>query len=73
MLDKKFMKGRDTNMENEEKETAIWEGKQLCEKDEIIKSMIDILAKNNLSIIEAKNILYATSKKICQQKVKASL
>ncbi len=39
----------------------------------IIDLIIDILANNNLSIADAKNILYVTSKKLSQQKVKSSL
>jgi len=39
----------------------------------IIDVIIDILANNNLSIADAKNILYVTSKKLSQQKVKSSL
>ncbi|EOS26547.1 hypothetical protein C806_01283 [Lachnospiraceae bacterium 3-1] len=59
-------------MDNEKKETAIQNGQQLKEKGEIVNSIIDILAKNNLSIAEAKNVLYVASKKICQQIVKSS-
>ena len=39
----------------------------------IIDLIIDILANNNLSIADAKNILYVTTKKLSQQKVKSSL
>lgn len=60
-------------MENMKKETAIQDEQQLNGNEEIVSSIIDILANNNLSIAEAKNILYAASKKICQQLVKASL
>lgn len=60
-------------MDNLKKETAIQNEQQLNGNEEIVSSIIDILANNNLSITEAKNILYATSKKICQQLVKASL
>lgn len=60
-------------MENMKKETAIQNEQQLNGNEEIVSSIIDILANNNLSIAEAKNILYAASKKICQQLVKASL
>lgn len=58
-------------MDNEKKETAIQNGQQ-NEKEVVVNSIIDILAKNNLSIAEAKNILYITSKKICQQIVISS-
>ena len=60
-------------MDNLKKETAIQDEQQLNGNEEIVSSIIDILANNNLSIAEAKNILYAASKKICQQLVKASL
>lgn len=56
-------------MGNGKKETAIHIEQQL--KEEIVNSVIDILAKNNLSITEAKNVLYVASKKICQQIVKS--
>lgn len=59
-------------MDNEKKETAIQNGQQLNEKESVVNSIIDILAKNNLSITEAKNILYAASKKMCRQIVKSS-
>lgn len=58
-------------MDNEKKETAIQNGQQ-NEKEVVVNSIIDILAKNNLSIAEAKNVLYITSKKICQQIVISS-
>lgn len=58
-------------MGNGKKETAIPNGQQLKEKEGIVNSIIDILAKNNLSITEAKNVLYVASKKICQQIVKS--
>lgn len=58
MLDKKFMKGRDTNMENEEKETAIREGQQLKSKQEIINDIIKILLCNEgMSVYYGKEIL----------------
>lgn len=58
-------------MDNEKKETAIRNEQQLNEREEIVNSIINILAKNNLSITEAKNVLYVVSKKICQQIVKS--
>ena len=58
-------------MDNEKKETAIQNEQQLNEREEIVNSIINILAKNNLSITEAKNVLYVVSKKICQQIVKS--
>lgn len=62
---------RDIYMDNEKKETAIRNEQQLNEREEIVNSIINILAKNNLSITEAKNVLYVVSKKICQQIVKS--
>lgn len=59
-------------MENEKKETAIQNEQQLNKNEVVVNSIIDILAKNNLSIAEAKNVLYITSKKICQQIVISS-
>lgn len=49
---------RDIYMDNEKKETAIRNEQQLNEREEIVNSIINILAKNNLSITEAKNVLY---------------
>lgn len=68
-LDKKFTEGRNINMENKEKETAIQNGQQLKSKQEIIDNIIKILASNNLTITDSKDILHETSKVICKQKV----
>ena len=40
------------------------------EKQIIINEIVQILEKNNLSISEANDILYATTKKLYQQPVK---
>lgn len=58
-------------MNRSQKETAIQDEQQLKEKQEIINDIINILAENNLTIAEAKEILYTTSKKICNQTVKS--
>lgn len=52
-------------------ETAIQAEQRLDLKQEIINDIINILAKNQLSIAEAKDVLYATSKEICKQTVKS--
>lgn len=58
------------NIQNN-KETAIHNEQQLKTKQEIINDIIDILSINNLSIADAKEILYATSKEIYRQTVKS--
>lgn len=42
------------------------------EKQTIITEIIQILEKHNLTISEANDILYATTKKMYQQPVKSS-
>lgn len=54
------------------KETAIQNEQQLKTKQEIIDDIINVLADNNLTITDAKEILYETSKVICKQTVKSS-
>ncbi len=54
-----------------QKETAIQNEQQLKTKQEIIKDIINLLATNNLSIADAKEILYATSKELNRQTVKS--
>lgn len=58
-------------MNNQNKETAILSGQQPKSRQEIIDDIIKILADNNLSIIDAKDILNQTSKVICRQVVKS--
>lgn len=41
-------------------------------KKEIINDIIKILADNNLTITDSKDILYETTKTICKQIVKVS-
>lgn len=41
------------------------------EKQIIINEIVQVLEKHNLSISEANDILYATTKKLCQQPVKS--
>lgn len=55
-----------------QKETAIRNEQQPKTKQEIIKDIIKILADNNLTIVDSKDILYETSKAICRQIVKVS-
>lgn len=52
------------------KETAIHNEQQPKSKQEIIDDIIKILVDNNLTIANAKEILYSTSKKLYQQPVK---
>lgn len=59
-------------MNDQNKETAIQNEQQSKTKQEIINDVIDILAANKLTITDAKDILYATSKELSRQKVKAS-
>ena len=47
------------------------DNKQQTKKQEIIKTIISILAYNNLTIQEARDILTITSKKLSQQSVKS--
>ncbi len=54
-----------------QKETAIQNERQLKTKQEIVNDIIKILATNNLSIADAKEILYATSKELNRQTVKS--
>ena len=46
------------------------DNKQQTKKQEIIKTIISILAYNNLTIQESIDILNTTSKKLSQQSVK---
>jgi predicted nucleic-acid-binding protein len=59
-------------MNDQNKETAIQNEQQSKTKQEIINDVIDILAANKLTITDAKDILYATSKELSKQEVKAS-
>lgn len=56
-------------MNTHNEETTVQDEQQFKFKKEIINDIIKILANNNLTIADAKDILYATSKKICKQKV----
>lgn len=58
-------------MNNQNKRTAILSGQQPKSRQEIIDDIIKVLADNNLSIIDAKDILNQTSKVICRQVVKS--
>lgn len=60
------------NMNTTQKETAIHSEQQQKTKQEIVNDIINILAGNNLTITDAKDILYTTSKAICRQKVRIS-
>lgn len=55
-----------------QKETAIRNEEQPKTKEAIINDIIKILADNNLSIMDSRDILHATSKTICKQTVKIS-
>lgn len=59
-------------MDIQNKETAIRNEQQSKSKQEIIDDIIKILANNNLTITDSKDILYETSKIICRQIVKVS-
>lgn len=59
-------------MDNQNEKTAISNEQQLSQKQKIVNEVIKILADNKLTIAEAKDILYATSKELCEQTVKAS-
>ena len=58
-----------TNIELQ-KETDIQNEHQSNWKRKIVDEIINILADNNLSIVESRDILYIVSKKLGQQKVK---
>lgn len=58
------------NIQN--KETATQNEQQPKSKETIINDIIKILADNNLTITNSKDILYETSKVICRQVVKVS-
>lgn len=51
------------------KETAIHNNQQSKTKQEIINDIIKILADNNLTVTDSKDILYETSKAIGRQVV----
>lgn len=55
-----------------QKETVIQNEQQLKTKQEIINDIIEMLANNNLTITDSKDILYETSKMICKQIVRVS-
>lgn len=60
-------------MSNEiQKETAILEEQQSISKRIVVDEIIKILADNNLSIIEAREILNIASKKLVKQTVRVS-
>lgn len=60
-------------MSNEiQKETAILEEQQSISKRIVVDEIIKILADNNLSIIEAREILNIASKKLGKQTVRVS-
>lgn len=52
--------------------TATSDEQQFKTKQEIIEEIIQILADNNLTITDSKDILYETSKAICRQVVRVS-
>ncbi|MBD5537864.1 MAG: hypothetical protein HDQ99_19875 [Lachnospiraceae bacterium] len=57
---------------NTNNKTAIQNEQQLKTKELIVNDIIKILANNNLTITDSKDILYETSKKICEQTVRVS-
>lgn len=59
-------------MDIQNKATAIQDKQQLKSKQEIIDNIIKILTNNNLTIADSKDILYETSKVICNQIVRVS-
>lgn len=60
-------------MSNElQKETAILEEQQSISKRIVVDEIIKILADNNLSITEAREILNIASKKLGEQTVRVS-
>lgn len=60
------------NEKSPQKETAILEEQQSISKRIIVDEIIKILADNNLSIAEAREILNVASKKLGQQTVRVS-
>lgn len=56
------------NTQNKESATQN-EQQQINTKQEIINDIIKILAENNLTIADSKDILHETSKEICNQTV----
>lgn len=67
------IKGSDGNItlntQNKEKAATQNEKQQIKTKQEIINDIIKILAENNLTIADSKDILHETSKEICKQTV----
>lgn len=59
-------------MNEKQKETAIQNEQQLNKKD-IINDIIKILANNNLSVSNAREILRITSKKLGEQRITVSI
>ena len=59
------------NMNIQTEKTTIHNEQQLKSKEEIINDIIDIFVNNKLTIANAKDILYVTSKKLCKQIVKS--
>lgn len=60
------------NNNNTENKTAIHSEQQSKSKQEIINDIIKILADNSLTITDSKDILYETSKEVCNQIVRVS-
>lgn len=58
---------------NKDNKTATHGEQQPKTKQEIVEDIIKILADNNLSIMDSRDILHATSKTICKQAVRISL
>lgn len=56
-------------MNTQNKEPATQNEQQIKTKQEIINDIIKILAENNLTIADSKDILHETSKEICNQTV----
>lgn len=57
---------------NTNNKTATSDEQQFKTKELIINDIIKILADSNLTITESKNILYETSKVICEQVIRVS-
>ena len=57
---------------NTNSKTATQNEQQSKSRQKIIDDIINILATNNLTIIDSKDILYETSKTICRQIVRVS-
>lgn len=57
------------NIQNKEQAATLNEQQQINTKQEIINDIIKILAENNLTIADSKDILYETSKIIGKQPV----